>query len=398
MEEIRVNRFKPYRTMRWYRSNYLWSPNNAYLKKYRIDVRHGESEGGQDVLAIPCPHIPGHEAMVHRDDSLWIKQGSRGETNYYDTPMICDSSCDYAYLDPPMRELISHPQVRAYMTGVGFRDNVVQQRRSWGGEYHGMVYKERELHNKGPDIREERNPLPSSVLDKIQRINRPPTPPFSDTVLEHIQQGKNPLEGRQIDLLFSGRTTYWPRRLRSHPTAHRKHLVDIWDKLPGKTKVLKIYDNFEGTKKNGKPVRVFQYPYEYVDVLMQTKVVISPWGWSPWCVRDIEALLCGCIVIKPECGNILTWPDIYDPKKQFMVWGDIMYENLGDQLDYCYSHLSELQDRVNRGRDFLFEALYPNDKLYYQWTHDLRRTLEQSLERPSYAPSRLIPHDSEGYA
>jgi len=396
MDAIRVNRFKPYRTMRWYRSNYLWSTENPYLKKYRIDVHDGV-QGHQDVLAIPCPHIPGHEAMVHRDTALWITKGHRGELDYMDTPMICDSSIDYAYLDPPMRDLISHPQMRAYMTGVGFRDNTVQQRRFWGGEYYGAVYKDRELHNRGPDIREERDSLPPAIQAKIQRINRPPTPPFSDNVFKHIQQNITPLKGRKIDLFFSGRTTYWPRRLRSHPTAHRKHLEDIWDGLPGETKVLKVYDDFAGTKKSGDPIKVFQYPYEYVDVLLQTKVVISPWGWSPWCVRDLEALACGCIVIKPECGNMLIYPDIYDPAKQFLVWTDIMYENLADQLNYCYTHLGELQDRVDRGRKFVTDALYPNDKIYAAWTHDLRQILEQAMEKPSYMQSVNIPYDLEGY-
>lgn len=393
METISVNRFKPYRKMRWYRSNYLWQhSSNPYLKKYRIDLTHGVNRP-IDVLAIPCPHIPGHESMVHRDTSLWIQQGHCGEFDYQDTPMICDSSLDYAYLDPPMRNLISHPQLRAYMTGIGFRDPTVQQRRCWGGEYYGMVYKQRELYNMGPDVREDRDPPLADVLSKIGPINRPPTPPFSDRVFEHIAQQVKPLKDRKIDLLFSGRTTYWPRRQRSHPTAHRKRLEDIWDSLPGKTKVLKVYDNFEGTKKNMKPVKVFQYPYEYVDALMETKVVISPWGWSTWCVRDIEALACGCIVIKPECGNTLIYPDIYDPKKQFMVWGDIMYEHLPDQLNYCYTHLDELQERVDRGRKFVTDALYPNIKIAARWTRDLRKILENALERPSYARDSLIPYD-----
>lgn len=396
MEEIVVKRFKPYRKMRWYRSNYLWSAmQNQYLAKYRIKVVHGMADP-QDVLAIPCPHVPGHEAMIHRDDTLWIQHGHRGLTEYQDTPMICDSSIDYAYLDPPMRDLLSHPQVRAYMTGVSFRDGTVQQRRCWGGEYYGMVYKERELHNRGPDIREEREPFSQTLRDKLVPLDRPPTPPFSDEVFEYIKHNIKPLKDRPIDLFFSGRTTYLPRRFQSHPTAHRKHLEDIWSTLPGKNNILKVYDDFAGTKKNGRPVKVYQYPYEYVDALMRTKVVISPWGWSPWCVRDLEALACGCIVIKPECSNMLIYPDIYDAKKQFMVWGDIMYEHLPDQLNYCYTRLDEMQHRVDRGREFVFDALYPNAKIHARWTHSLRKILENALERPAYALADRIPNDYDG--
>lgn len=395
MEFINVNRFKPYRRMRWYRSNYLWlHDRNPYLQKYRINIFHG-SEHPQDVLAIPCPHIPGHEAMVHRDGNLWIQNGHRGLMDYHDTPMICDSSSDYAYLDPPMRNLISHPQLRTYMPGVSFRDRTVQNRRFWGGSYYGMVYKQRELYDMGPDVRDERDELPLEVASKIEVPNRPPTPPFDDNIFRYISQRMKPLKDRSVDLFFSGRTVYWPRRFRSHPTAHRKHLEDIWHSLPGRNKILKVYDNFDGTMRNGRKVKVFKYPYEYVEALLDTKIVISPWGWATWCVRDLEALACGCIVVKPECSNTLIYPDIYDAKKRFMVWGDIMYEHLPDQLNYCYNNLEEMQERADRGREFVTDALYPNAKICERWTRDLRRILENAMERPAYAMSNTIPYDIE---
>ena len=103
-------------------------------------------------------------------------------------------------------------------------------------------------------------------------------------------------------------------------------------------------------------------------------------------------------MIKPECSNMLIYPDIYDAKKQLMVWCDIMYEGLPDQLNYCYTHLDELQERVDRGRKFVTDALYPNDKLYSRWTHDLRQILEDALEKPAYAAANLIPYNNEGYA
>ena len=390
MEPIVVNRFKPYRKMRWYRSNYLWQETNPYLEQYGITVNHGSS-APCDVLAIPCPHIPGQEAFVHKDNGLWIEQGHRGEFDYADTPMVCDSSMDYAYMDPPMRDLLNHPQVRAYLPGATFRDTTVQQRRCWGGEYYGSVYQQRRLYDTGPDVREERDPLTPEASAKIQNLNRPPTPPFTDSVFEYIASRVKPLKDRPIDLFFSGRTLYHPDRDRSHVTDHRKRLEELWPRLPGKNKVFKSYDDFAGTRKAGRTIQVYQYPYDYVDALLQSKVVVSPWGWSPWCVRDLEALACGCIVVKPECGNLMIYPDIYDPRRQLMVWCDIMYVHLRLQLDYIYSELDEMQERADRGRQFVTDALYPNAKLYAQWTRDLRRVLESALERPAYSQASQIP-------
>jgi len=44
-----------------------------------------------------------------------------------------------------------------------------------------------------------------------------------------------------------------------------------------------------------------------------------------------------------------------------------------------------MQDRADRGRQFVTDALYPNDKIYASWTKDIRRILENALERPAYS-------------
>lgn len=380
MDWIEVNRFKTYRKLRWGRSDYLWRPENPYLDQYRIRVRD-ESPLPADILAIPCPHLPGKEHTEYRDDQARIHMGHRGDFDYRDMPVVCDSSMDYAFLDPVLRELLAYPQVRAFMTGVTFRDMEAQRRRSWGGEYHGEIYRRRDLYDTGPDPRADRSPLSPEIQAKLQPLNRPTTRPFSDDVFEYIQQRIKPLKERPIDLFFSGRTRYPGRH--NFPTMQRTRLEELWPRLPGDN-VWHSYHNYEGTRKHGKPIKSYSYPWEYVDMLLQAKVVVSPWGWSAWCIRDFEALACGCVVIKPECSNIKVYPDIYDPSQNFMVWCDILFEHLDGQLAYIYGHLDELQDRVDRGRKFVTDICYPNDKVYAHWTADVRRILEQSLNMPSY--------------
>ena len=193
---------------------------------------------------------------------------------------------------------------------------------------------------------------------------------------------------------MSGRTQYGNPPTPSYPTRHRQNLERVWPTLPGR-KIFKSYDDYSGTLKRGKKIEVYKYPYEYVDALMDAKVIISPWGWSPWCIRDLEAMACGCIVIKPECSNMLIYPDIYDPHRQLLVWCDILYEKLGSQLFYIYKSLDEMQDRADRGRHFVTDALYPNDKIYASWTKDLRRILENALERPAYSvASQMVDFNS----
>ncbi len=392
MEKIRVSRFKTYRTHRWFRSDYLWQHQiNSYLSKYNIEVFDGESPAEQaDVVAIPAVHPPGEESFAHLDASLWISRGHQGLFDYYERPMICDSSMDYAFMDPPLRHLLSYPNIRAIMPNVTFRDPLPQCREEWGGEYYGKVYKIRETYNRGPEVRQDREPMSPEIYNKIvQPLCRPPTPPFSNEVFEHIERRIKPLKDRSIDAFFSGRTRYYPVSTETHPTSHRTRLEELWPKLPGNN-VWMSYTNGEGTRNYGKPCKVFNYPYEYVDALLDTKVVISPWGWSPWCVRDIEALACGCIVVKPECSNLVIYPDIYDASAQLMVWCDLMFDHLSDQLNYIYTHLDEMQDRADRGRQTVLDTQYPNEKIHSGWTKVLRRVLENAMDGVACTTARNI--------
>ena len=389
METITVNRFKSYRKMRWYRSDYLWG--NPYLSKFGIDVQD-DTNRTCDVLAIPCPHVPGKEPFTHRDDGLFITRGHKGILEFQDTPIICDSSLDYAYLDHHMLGVIAHPQVRKYMPNVGFRNAETHLRRSWGGEYYGMVLLENEVHGRGTDPRQDREEFTSNIREKICKVNRPPTPPFSNRVMEYIQQNMKPLKDRPIDCFFSGRVLYAPLSTKNlnHPTRNRKYLYDKWHSFPGNN-IFRPYGDFGGTRWRSKPIKTFNYPYEYVDALLNSKVVISPWGWSPWCVRDFEALMCGCTVIKQECSNLLTWPDIYNPKNQLLVWTDIFFNNTANQIDYCLNHLPEMQQRADNGVKFMLDAMYPLDKLYESWTSDLREFLEDALSTNNFTTASNIP-------
>lgn len=394
MDEITIQRFKPYRKMRWLRSNYLWQPKkNNYLSKYKINVQDDEIKVVPDILAIPCPHVPGREQMAHRDDNLWIGRGYVGSFDYQDMPILCDSSMDYAYLDTTQRELLSFPQVRAYLPNIAFRDDKVQRRSSWGGTSYGTTYIDRTLHGVGPSGRYDRTLLPALLSDKVVPPFRPPTEPFDDKLFEYIAHKRKPLAEREIDIFFSGRVSYYREGVVCHPSMSRKLLEKMWPKFPGNVKVFKGYSNFDGTRKEGGRTKVFRYPYEYIDALLESKIVISPWGWSPWCVRDLEALACGCIVIKPECTNVKIWPDIYNPADNFMVWTDLLFENTADQLSYCYRNLPELQEKADRGRNFVTDCLYPQSKLFDSWTQNIRKISEDILTTNGYSPETLIPDD-----
>ncbi len=50
---------------------------------------------------------------------------------------------------------------------------------------------------------------------------------------------------------------------------------------------------------------------EYWDELRSSKICVSPYGWAETCHRDVEAILCGCVLMKPPCHHIATFPNVY---------------------------------------------------------------------------------------
>lgn len=390
MEEIVVNRFKTYRKLRWVRSEYLWdSSNNKYLKQFNITVRKESSEPC-DVLAIPLPHLPGKENFAHKDTFLFIQESTRGEFDFQDTPVLCDSSFDYSYIGPVSRHLLEFPQVRVLSPSVAYRDNRCQWRKAASGEYYGSVYENVMIYGQGPTRKAYRPAFPLAIQQKIKEPIRPPTAPLTDELISYVLKRKKPLSKRGIDVSFAGRINYgsggW-----NYPTAVRNEMLNNFNKLKVKNKFLLTYDNYDGSRRLGKPCKKLKYPYEYLDNLLDSKIVLSPWGWGTWCIRDFEALICGCIVIKMPCTNTLTYPDIYHPNKQFFVWTDLLWRTLEPTVNYCLSHLDEFQPRVMEAADFILDHVYPNDKLHYHWTKNMRQYLEECCNTRNYAGATGMP-------
>lgn len=45
--------------------------------------------------------------------------------------------------------------------------------------------------------------------------------------------------------------------------------------------------------------------------LLESKFVVSPFGWGEICYRDFEAIAAGAVLVKPNCDHMETWPNFY---------------------------------------------------------------------------------------
>jgi hypothetical protein len=57
---------------------------------------------------------------------------------------------------------------------------------------------------------------------------------------------------------------------------------------------------------------------QYKKEVLDSKIVLSPFGWGELCFRDFEAILSGSLLLKPDMSHLETWPDIFLPEKTYV--------------------------------------------------------------------------------
>lgn len=56
----------------------------------------------------------------------------------------------------------------------------------------------------------------------------------------------------------------------------------------------------------------------YYEEMLRSKICISPFGYGEICWRDFEAVLCGCVLIKPDMSHVETEPDVFIPHETYV--------------------------------------------------------------------------------
>jgi hypothetical protein len=129
---------------------------------------------------------------------------------------------------------------------------------------------------------------------------------------------------RAIDVSFLGTTRGYGKRSPGFFTnRHRQSAVRAIHDLP-KSMIRK-------TDATGKiPLA------RYRDIMHASKIVVSPWGYGPLCVRDFEAALSGCTIIKPKHNVWATFPNplqehsVYDCAPDFSDLENVVDKSLSN--------------------------------------------------------------------
>ena len=80
----------------------------------------------------------------------------------------------------------------------------------------------------------------------------------------------------------------------------------------------------------------------FMKELKNSKLCFSPFGYGEICWRDVEAILSGCLLIKPDMGHIDTDPNIYIPGVTYVPisWD---FSDLEEKVQY---YLERDEDRI----------------------------------------------------
>jgi len=93
-------------------------------------------------------------------------------------------------------------------------------------------------------------------------------------------------------------------------------------RLPVQTELESIRDDFNVlTPANNVSQRV------YNSEMLTSRICVSPFGYGEVCWRDFEAILAGCVLVKPDMSHVETYPDVFIPEVTY-VPVDWDYANL----------------------------------------------------------------------
>jgi hypothetical protein len=119
-------------------------------------------------------------------------------------------------------------------------------------------------------------------------------------------------------------------------------------------------------------------PYEkYLQEMQTSKICISPFGYGEICWRDFEAILCGCLVIKPDMSHVETVPDIFQPDQTYVPvkWD---FSDLEEKCLFFLKNDDERQ-RIANNAFTLLDEFYKSGRLVDTISNLIRNFPNQSV-------------------
>lgn len=95
-----------------------------------------------------------------------------------------------------------------------------------------------------------------------------------------------------------------------------------------------------------------------VDVVVLFQVFVSPYGHGEFSLKDYEIMMAGCVVVKPQAADYVSYPNFYVPGETvFSV--NANFSDLGTVLLDILQNLGHAQKMVTRTHELLQQYSRP---------------------------------------
>ena len=125
---------------------------------------------------------------------------------------------------------------------------------------------------------------------------------------------------------------------------------------------------------------------QYNDEMRRSRICISPFGYGEVCWRDFEAIIFGCLLVKPDMSHLRTEPDIFIPGETYVPvkW------DFSDLAETCSRYLVD-DSALNRITRRAYDVLAN----YYE-SHGLVDCFQRLLARIDIELRSVVRRDRQG--
>jgi glycosyl transferase family 1 len=94
----------------------------------------------------------------------------------------------------------------------------------------------------------------------------------------------------------------------------------------------------------------------YRKIMKHTKIAPSPFGWGEIGVRDYEAFMYGCVLLKPDVSHMVSWPNIFIPNETYVPinWD---FENMKSIIENLLENKEKRQLIASNGQSAYQESI-----------------------------------------
>jgi len=122
--------------------------------------------------------------------------------------------------------------------------------------------------------------------------------------------------------------------------------------------------------------------------LTNSKIVVSPFGWGEFSLRDFEAFLCGALLLKPDMSHLETYPDFYRDGETIVTHHWDLHD-LEEKIDGVLDDYDRFVGIARNGQDLYRYYLSVGGK--EEFAVRFQRIMKDALAQPASSAAQATP-------